>query len=218
MEITETLLVANRTRTTYVGQSIDGKPPMTLRLSIPENFDRVTFGDEFHGRRFGIVDHRPVTRIPWPPGERELTFTYRIPREESFGLFRRPLDLPSAEVRIRVRGKYAEQISCNLPRASATGDEAVFASADNVLPAGFTVELNLGALPLPWMQYARWGSVAALAALVAANVVAPRFRRVRSNRQDAIDAERLNRPMDNHRSASSNCPKRRRRRYETPRC
>ena len=114
MEITETLVVTNRSRATYVGQPVGDMPPVTLRLSIPENFDRVTFGSEFHGRRFLIVDHRVVTDIPWPPGDGELKFTYRVPLEGSAGLFRRPLDLPSSNVRIRVRAKDAQQVSCNL--------------------------------------------------------------------------------------------------------
>ena len=176
MEITETLLVTNRSRATYVGQPVGDMPPVTLRLSIPENFDRVTFGSEFHGRRFLIVDHRVVTDIPWPPGDGELKFTYRVPLEGSAGLFRRPLDLPTSNVRIRVRAKDAQQVLCNLSASTDVGDRVVFAAVDKQLPAGYTLELQIGNAPIPWMQYARWSSLSVLCMLIFGTVAVHRLR------------------------------------------
>ena len=79
LKITESLLISNPSRATYVGQSMGNGPPVTFWLSIPKNFDRVTFDKEFFGRRFFVVDHRPITEMPWLPGEQELRFTYRVP-------------------------------------------------------------------------------------------------------------------------------------------
>jgi hypothetical protein len=110
LEISETLLIANPSRTTYVGEPVGDAPPVTLELSVPPDFDRVTFGSEFYGRRFRIVDHRPVTDIPWTPGERELGFSYRIPISKSGGVFRRPLDMPCRNVLLRVHGKRSELV------------------------------------------------------------------------------------------------------------
>jgi hypothetical protein len=203
VEVTESLLVTNPTPATYVGKSVDDGPPVTLRLSIPASFDRVTFKDEFHGRRFWIADRQPLTSIPWPPGRRELTYTYRIPLDETTGLFRRTLDMPTGQVRIRIRGQNAEQLSCNLPTASPTGDDSLVAMHASDLPAGFTIEVHLGVVPRPWMRYARWGAVAALAALVLATVVAPRFRGVCANWQRANGAERSNRQPDDCKSVHS---------------
>lgn len=178
MEITETVLVTNPTRTAYVGRpaAAGDKLPVTLQLSIPENFDRVTFGSEFHGRRFQIVDRRLVTDIPWPPGQRELRFTYRVPCGESAGVFRRPLDLPTSHVQVRVRGENAAQATCNLPRSATPDDGVAFASVDERLPAGYTIEMQLGTLPTPWGAYARWGAILLFAVLVLATVALQRRR------------------------------------------
>ncbi len=88
VEITETFLVDNPTRTTFVGQH-NGMFSTTLSLSIPDGFERVTFADEFHGRRFQIIDGRVVTDIPWTPGKRQLKYSYKLPIEESSGAVQR---------------------------------------------------------------------------------------------------------------------------------
>jgi hypothetical protein len=183
LKITETLWLSNPTRATYVGQSMGNEPPVTFWLSIPKNFDRVTFDKEFFGRRFLVVDHRPVTDIPWLPGEHELRFTYHVPLIESEGHFHRPLDVPSSKVRVRVRGTSGDQVSCNLPRAPAAAGEMAFASAGGRLPEMFALEFEIGALPFPWMQYARWGALAALVAFVTTTLAIYRHRGCRSDAQ-----------------------------------
>jgi hypothetical protein len=147
-----------------------------LRLSVPTNFDRITFGSEFYGRRFRIVDHQPVTDIPWPAGERELKFGYRIPISQTGGVFRRPLDMPCRNLTLRVRGKNADEISCNLDLAKQERNELVFASGDKALRAGHIIELRIGTLPFSWTEYTRWGSLIALAALSLATAVILRRR------------------------------------------
>jgi len=179
LKITEAILLSNGTRTTYVGQSMGKGPPVTFWLSIPKDFDRATFDKEFFGRRFIVVDHRPVTDIPWLPGEQEVRFTYHVPLTESACQFRRPLDVPSSHIRVCVQGASAEQVTCNLPPAKTADNEVAFASAEQRLPASFTLELDIGALPFPWMQYARWGALLVLIALV---VVTVAMRHLRSRR------------------------------------
>ena len=152
---------------------------VTLRLSIPPTFERVTFDSEFYGRRFRIVDHKPVTDIPWPPGRRELKFTYQIPLEESAGVLRRTMDLPCSDVRIRVRGENTKQVSCNLPRSREAGDYVEFVAAEK-LSAGSIIELQVGKLPIRWMFYARWGSLGALGMLML-GTVAIHYRRRPAN-------------------------------------
>lgn len=177
LRVRETLVIANPSRTTYVGQAMGSGPPVTLRLSIPENFDRVTFDKEFYGRRFWVVEHKPMTEIPWLPGEQELRFTYRVPLAERVGQFRRPLDVPSSDVRIRLHGAEARQVSCNLPVLREAGEHVVFfASAGNQLPEAFTIDLQIGSLPWPWLQYARWGALIALGALACATIAVSRLR------------------------------------------
>ena len=178
LKITESLLISNPSRTTYVGQSMGNGPPVTFWLTIPKNFDRVTFDKEFYGRLFVVVDHRPITEMPWLPGEQELRFTYRIPLVESAGQFRRTLDVPSSNVRVSVHGADKRLVSCNLPGVSDAPDgQLEFAAAGQPLARNFAIELQIASLPFPWMQYARWGAVVALAMLAGATVAIPPLRR-----------------------------------------
>jgi len=176
LEVREVLLVTNPSRKTYVGEQLEDKSRVTLRLSIPPTFERVTFDSEFYGRRFRIVDHKPVTDIPWPPGYRELKFTYQIPLEESAGVLRRTMDLPCSDVRIQVRGENTKQVSCNLSRSREASDYVEF-DASEKLSACSIIELQFGKLPVRWMFYARWGCLSALGMLMLGTVAIHYHRR-----------------------------------------
>ena len=78
LAVTETLLIENPTKWTYVGETTDATAQelITLQLSIPDDFQKVTFQREFFGRRFAVRDGRLVTSLPWEPGTREVKFTY----------------------------------------------------------------------------------------------------------------------------------------------
>jgi len=195
VEVTESMLISNPSRTTYVGQPRNDEPPVTLRLSIPQHFDRVTFENEFYGRRFRIVDGGVETDIPWPPGDTQLRFSYRIPLEASGGRFQRMLNIPSSDVRIRMRPNVAQTVSCNLPK-STNSDELLFAAVDRKLPPGFIIELQIGQPPIPWNRFARWGSLVTLAALVLATLLF-NHRRGRSGQR---------RPAEDSRQFSANRP------------
>jgi hypothetical protein len=173
--VSESLSLSNPSQTTFVGQPMGGGVPVTFSLSIPPDFDRVTFDKELYGRRFQIVDHQPVTDMPWLPGKQEVRFTYRIPLVESEGRFLRPLDVPTATVRVRVTGTLADQITCNLPLTSRTGP-LEYASANGSLPEHFALELQFTKLPTSWIRNARWFALGLLLALVAATILVYRQR------------------------------------------
>ncbi len=98
IRVTESMLIDNPSSACYVGQSTTkDAEPITLRLAIPDNFERVTFANEFFGRRFSLADGKLVTSVPWQPGQRELTFSYLIPNVQEHYVWQRPLDLPSAQ-------------------------------------------------------------------------------------------------------------------------
>lgn len=179
LEVTEVLLVDNPTSRSYIGRpSREGGRPATLRLSIPSDFERVTFAKEFYGRRFALIDGTLVTDIPWTPGERRVEFTYVLPNEERHRLWQRPLDLPSSRVEVRVMTDQPEAVSCNLPGHRDKSDGAVvFASGRDRLPAGYVLRVELGGLPVPWMSYARWLALLVLTGLIAAAVFLTRNRR-----------------------------------------
>jgi hypothetical protein len=177
LRVTESLLVENPTDKCFVGQRTqEDAEPVTLRLSIPAEFERATFEEEFFGRRFSLAEGALVTGIPWPPGQREIKFTYVLRNEKKYYALQRPMDLPCEQLRVRVRTANPEQVACDLPSADRSrtdlksvppGGEAVFESTGEILPTGHVLHVDLGRLPLPLMAYARWVAVAALALLMA---------------------------------------------------
>ena len=103
IQVSESLLVENPSATCYVGEPpAGGEEPVTLQLSIPADFERTTFAEEFFGRRFSMSGSRLVTGIPWPPGRRELKYTYTLRNAAPKRSWQRPLDLPCSQVRLRV--------------------------------------------------------------------------------------------------------------------
>jgi hypothetical protein len=167
--VTETILVANNSRQSYVGKETEaGVPPVTLRLSIPSQFEKVTFAKEFFGRQFQLNNERLETRIPWTPGERELKFTYRLPLEHRHWLLRRPLDLPTEQIRLWVLGESVD-VTCNLTASPTHQEDALlFESKGSLLPAGHTIEVQFGSLALSWIADARWWALGGLISLVSA--------------------------------------------------
>ncbi|MAT68334.1 MAG: hypothetical protein CMJ58_02305 [Planctomycetaceae bacterium] len=173
--VSETLEISNPTLATFVGRPMSGGAPVTLCLSIPPDFDRVTFDREFYGRRFHIVDRKPVTDMPWLPGKQELRFTYRVPLAETAGKYHRPLDIPAAEVRVRMSGPLAAQVACNLPlTVSSDSDRLEYASNDGRLLERFALDVQVGDLPNSWLRYGRWTALGILAALTTVTLIAYR--------------------------------------------
>jgi hypothetical protein len=190
LQVAETILVRNPTLRTYVGRAAADGSLTTLQLAIPQSYERVTFAKEFYGRRFKIVDGGVVTDLPWPPGERKLKFIYHVPIGEGHGVFERPIDLPCPDVRLIMRGEHSEEVSCNLPRAEGPNHGLAVFESVKALPAGYHVTLSLGKLPIPWADYARWGTLVALGALVVLTVLLPRLRSVRRNSGDGCHTHR----------------------------
>jgi hypothetical protein len=168
--VNETILVANRTLRSYIGTATPTEQPsVTLYLSIPPEFEKVTFEKEFFGRQFQLNGQRLETHIPWTPGQRKLQFTYRLPLESRHWRFRRPLDLPTEQVRLTIASGQKGAVVCNLPSAAASTKGAFAFQSDGLaLPAGHTIELELGSLPVSWTTYARAIAVAALLLLMLA--------------------------------------------------
>jgi hypothetical protein len=164
--VIETMLISNPQPGTWVGRSTGAGAPVTLRLAVPSDFQKVTFHKEFYGRRFMVHNSQLVTNIPWPPGDRELTFTYVVPRSGRQGLWSRSLDLPCSDVRVTVVSDGKGKIRCNLPRApDGRAGAATYLSSDTTLPAGHRIELVWGQGPVPFMATARWVALAVLGVL-----------------------------------------------------
>ena len=90
LRVTESMLIDNPTAACYVGQAADKHgEPVTLQLAIPADFARY-FASEFFGRRFSLMDGKLVTGVPWPPGQRELTFSYVLANTQRHYVWQRP--------------------------------------------------------------------------------------------------------------------------------
>jgi hypothetical protein len=185
LEVTETILVDNPTARSYVGRpASEGGEPVTLELAIPSDFERVTFDREFFGRRFTQAGGKLVTGVPWPPGTREVKFTYLLHNAERHRVWERPLDLPCPNLRLSVATDKPGEVSCNLGRGSTQSDgQVAFECDERTLPAGYVVRLEMGRLPVSWMVYGRWVALAVLAA--GAGVVTIRRSRRGENRTRA---------------------------------
>lgn len=177
LQITETMEIENPAAATYVGQpSKPGGRAATLQLSIPADFQKVTFHDEFLGRRFVIIDDRLLTDIPWTPGSREVKFTYILPNDSAHHLWQRTVDLPTDVLTVRVQASGNEQhavTSSSLTKTVDTEKPYVTFSAQN-LPAGERVRIQLGHLSAPWMSYARWGALAFVVLIIIATMLLQR--------------------------------------------
>jgi hypothetical protein len=168
LRVTERLIIDNPSTTSYVGEAAEGgDEPLTLQLAIPADVERTTFDEEFYGRRFAVKEGKLVTGIPWPPGRRELKYTYVLRNTAGHRLWQRPLDLPCADVCVRVRTDKPDDVTCDLPQVAAGKDgEVIFQSAGQTLPAGHVMHVTLGRLPVSWRTYARWSAVGILIAAV----------------------------------------------------
>ncbi|MGA2616560.1 MAG: hypothetical protein ABSF26_03060 [Thermoguttaceae bacterium] len=173
LRITECLVIENRSTTCYVGKPpAAGAAPITLALGIPPDFERATFDEEFYGRRFSMAAGKVVTGIPWPPGPRELKFTYVLRNTQGRRLWQRALELPCSRVNLRVCGIKPDEVACDLPSApSMATAEVVFQSTGQLLPAGHVIRVTMGRLPLPWTVYARWTALGSLVGLLAVTSV-----------------------------------------------
>jgi hypothetical protein len=167
LSVTESIIVDNPTRRCYVGASSqDGGEPITMQLSIPPNFERTTFQMEFFGRRFFLLGDKLVTSVPWPPGRRELKFTYVLPVQQGYYLWQRSMDLPCEQLRLSIETPKVGDITCNLSAEPLlTPDKVVYQSRGATLPKGHVVRIELGRLPVPFMTYARWLAAALLLVL-----------------------------------------------------
>jgi hypothetical protein len=168
LKVAESLLIDNPSRTTYIGEAAGDIPSATLVLSIPPEFERTTFEKEFYGRHFAVLNNKVVTGIPWTPGQRELKYTYVLRNIKEATVWQRPLDLPCADVTLRIEGKSPDEVRCDLLRQTQADDKTVvYTSAGQELAAGRVLRVELGRLPLPWMTYSKWAAVAILLLLIA---------------------------------------------------
>ncbi len=167
-EVTETILLDNPSDFCYVGQTTS-KPDrvVTLRLSIPPDFERVTFEKEFFGRRFLLIDGKLLTGIAWPPGERQLKFTYVVPNDNNDADWHRPVDLPCSSLRLSVLTNQPDHVRCNLESVrSLSADAVTFTTTGSTLPTGHEIQLHFGRVPVPMIVYGRWVASAVLVTLI----------------------------------------------------
>jgi hypothetical protein len=180
LRVTESMLIDNPSTACYVGQAAgEDVEPVTLQLSIPANFAQVTFASEFFGRRFSLIGGKLVTSVPWPPGQRELTFSYVLANTQRHYVWQRPLDLPSAKVRVVVRRDQPARATSNLNGDPWQEDGKItFESGEHALSTGYLLNVELEQMPVTVMTYAPWGAMATLVGLLLTTCL-PVIRRMR---------------------------------------
>ena len=169
LKVTESLLLENPSHTCYVGQAVhDGADPVTLELSIPPDFERTTFDLEFFGRRFVMVNGKLVTSVPWPPGQRELRYTYVLRNTQEVSQWKRPLDLPCSNVTIRVEGKSPDEVRCELLRQTTADDKRSSSSRPGrSFPRARSCKSSWAAAAA-LDDHGKWAAVAVMLGLIAA--------------------------------------------------
>jgi hypothetical protein len=180
LTVTEAMSIENPTSLCYVGKSPMGdRQPVTLRLAVPPAFERTTFHKEFFGRQFSLAGDKLVTGVPWPPGKRELAFTYVLACNKNDYVWHRPLDLPCRSLHLTVHANDVGGVSANLaPVTASKPGEVCFASTGTLRPAADAIEVTFGDLPIPAMAYGRALAVITLVGLVA-GATAELLRRAR---------------------------------------
>jgi hypothetical protein len=180
LRVTESMLIDNPSAGCYVGQAAgEDVEPVTLQLAIPADFAQVTFANEFFGRRFSLIGGKLVTGVPWPPGQRELTFSYVLANTQQHYVWQRPLDLPSTKVRVVVRGIQPGRVTSNLNRTPQQGSgEIAFESGQHALSSGYLLDVELEQMPVTLMAYAPWAATATLVGLLLATCLPVIRRRV----------------------------------------
>lgn len=181
LKVRESMRINNPSLRCYVGHPRhQGGGPVTLQLGIPMDFERITFDKEAFGRQFKLINDKLVTGIPWPPGKRELSFSYVIANETGNRTWQRRVDLPCSQVFMKVRTDTPEHVACNLPATAAKQDgEACFESNAEPLTRGHVLRLDLDHLPMSMMVYARRIASLLLITLVAGVSVVSVHRRAK---------------------------------------
>jgi hypothetical protein len=176
--VREEMVVENPSRACYIGRTADAAAePETLHLGIPTDFERVTFDEEFFGRRFSIRNGKLTTGIPWPPGRRALNFTYVITTPRTNCVWQRTLDLPTDAVEVLVKDLAETECQCNLERVGTLPDGCIrFTPSTHPLPAGFLIRFHLGELPMSAAGYAQGVAVISLIGLITGAVLRYRYR------------------------------------------
>ena len=198
IRVRESIQINNPSSTCFVGNPSHAESrPITLSLGIPNDFERITFDKEAYGRRFQLVDGELVTGIPWPPGKRELAFSYVVPNKQVDRPWQRRIDLPCRRVSLRVRTDSADQIGCNLPSCLHEPDGFTYYESDEFLAIGDIVRIDVGGQGIPPLVYARWAAVTILVVLIVGLVLAT-LRRRRNASQENVkvshDTFRMRRP------------------------
>jgi hypothetical protein len=190
LRVTETMLIENPEPRTFVGKKPHPEAqPVTLRLGIPAEFERVTFREEFYARQFSLINERLVTGLPWTPGRRALQFSYVIRNEGRSRLWARPLDLPCDHVSITVSTNDPDGVSSNLGGSTRVENGTVtFEGVPRELPAGHLLRVELSRLPVPVMAHARWIVLGVLVAVIAGSCLVLRRPRGARGRSQSVGA------------------------------
>ena len=151
--VTEVMWLLNEGDKTYVGseETSFGEIQGTLVFALPEGATDFGVPEESVGDYF-LVDNTTVTNtLVFPPGEKEIVFSYILDSPDSgelaIELF---ADYPTDVLHVMVQGKDVEVASTRLtpaePIATETGEQFIHFTGDS-LARGDTVDIRLSSVP-----------------------------------------------------------------------
>lgn len=196
LEVSELIVIENPTLDCYVGKPIrEGGESETLCLNIPSGFEQVTFDEEFFGRHFSLTDGRLVTGIPWTPGVEELRYSYVLPNKRRQRNWTRPLDLPCADMTVRIVTDKPGGVSCSpATQREEQADAVVFRYSGPEMGPGQEIHVELERLPVSQLVYAKWVAAALLALLVVAATISRRRQRGSTDADSSEDVTETHPP------------------------
>ena len=152
ISVTEVFLLANDGDRTYVGEGrvIDGGKQGLLVFTLPERAFDFDAPPELIGDYVFLDNNKVADTSPFPPGERQLVYSYKLIKEVSSDfILNLVIDYPTDSIEVMVKGTDIEVASTRLrpeePVDSDTGERFIHLSGENLL-RGDTVDISLSSL------------------------------------------------------------------------
>jgi hypothetical protein len=186
LDVAEMIIMSNAGTTSFVGKSIDGRPPTTVRLELPAGATNISFQDGTLGGRYieipnGIGDTQPI-----PPGESvtQIVVSYRLPSPVAATTIERhyPYAARNMNVLTLTPGWDVSVSPLTAQGTMGSADESYTNFGAQDLPAGASVTIALtrgaspvsGSLQMPFLGV----GIGLGAALLLGLVTYPAWRRV----------------------------------------
>ena len=148
ISVTEVFLLVNDGDRTYVGSG--GEVRGTIVFTLPEGASDFDAPPDLIEDYIFLNSNKVADTLPFPPGERQLVYSYRLVREPSSDfMLNLVMDYPTDRIEIMMQGTDIEVASAQLrplePVDSETGERFIHLGGQNLL-RGDTVDISISSL------------------------------------------------------------------------